>query len=134
MSTREILLYVFYGIITVVLVFVARTEWRAWLTDRLDAIQRPLALHRLWRRLAGILILVAVLILLQYPPESALTAMQMAFKILVCLLLCVVLFALALWDLRTVRHQMKREVKDFLDSSSQEFEQYLQEHLQNKKS
>jgi hypothetical protein len=134
MSTHEFLLYAFYSIVGVVLALVARTEWRTWLSDRLDATLRTNALRRLWRRLTGMVILVTVLVLLRYPSESALTAMQMALKILVCLTLCVFLFALALWDLRTVRHQMKREVKDFLDNSSEEFEKYLQEHLQNKKS
>ena len=132
MSTLEMLLCLFYGIIGVTLALVARTEWRAWSTDRLDATLRPKALHRFSRRMTGIFILVLVLVLLRYPAD--LPEKQMIFKISLCLLLCFVLFVLALWDLRTVRRQLNQEVKEFMDNSSSEFEQYLQNHLQKKKS
>jgi hypothetical protein len=132
MSILSILCYIFYGIIAIVLVAVTRTEWRAWTNDRSNPERRTSALHRLWRRGTGMVVLVIALALLRYPPESNLSREMLALKALICLLLCVALFVLALWDLRTIRHQMKHEVKDFLDTSSAEFEQYLQEHLKKK--
>ena len=134
MSTLEVLGLISYVVLAIVLLLVGRTELRAWWHDRGDARLRPRAFHRLWRRLAGIVLLVVVLVLLRYPPQEALTPHQMGLKILVCLALCGFLLVLALWDLRTIRHEMQHEVKTFLDNSTEEFEKFMQEHLQDKKS
>lgn len=128
MSLREILIDIVYAGVFVLFIYLGIQEFRQWLRDRANAAIAAQASGRLIRRLAVGVLVLTVMALMRFPANDSLTPRMLGLKMLVCLTLCFLLFCLALWDMREVRRQMKREVDLFLAYSTRELEELLREH------
>ncbi|NQU43236.1 hypothetical protein HQ520_08110 [bacterium] len=107
------------------LVIAVLSEYRHWRSVRVDPHRRPRALRRFCRRTAGATLLLIVLVLFWYPSAQVLTPYQWAFKLLVSLALCFLVIAMALWDFRAVRREIRSDVEGFVKQSAQDLRHYV---------
>ena len=94
---------------------------------------RHLVIRRFVRRMTGAVILAAILILLDYPPNSGLDQKAQLIKLLSSLSLCILLFLFVLWDFRSVRRDLREEVKNLMDQSARELREYMEKMKEDEK-
>lgn len=95
-------------------------EWKEWNRNRDDARKRQTAQKRLFRRSIGAILLLVVVVLLRYPALGALSPRMAFLKILACLLICLFLIILAIWDARAVLKSLHADsVQDLRDQLSE---------------
>jgi hypothetical protein len=101
-------------------------ELKAWFEGRADDPQKARrATRRMIRRIGGAALLLVVLGLLLLPPTDS--AILRLVRLLACLSLSVVALLVALYDFRIMRHEMRLEIHDFVQSSATAFQDHLQD-------
>ena len=125
MSSPRILELLFYVLVGMLCLALLRVEIRSYFGDRRDPALRQRARQRLLRRGLGGSFLVLALILLKHPNPQGLSALQQAFRLLICLILCIGAIAITIWDFRVIRQEMKGEAKRFVEDSAQDLRRFL---------
>ncbi len=116
---KDILLTVALGATALVMCGLLAVEIKVWLDCRSDPERAKGAVRRLARRGTGAILLLLVLLLLKWPSADSLTVVQRFYKILGCLTLSVVVFAIAIWDFRIMRGEVKMELQGFVNQSAE---------------
>ncbi|MFP4379214.1 MAG: hypothetical protein ACLFUS_01830 [Candidatus Sumerlaeia bacterium] len=117
------LVYIGFWVVTGALVFI---ELGHFYHNHKNPTMRHLVIRRFVRRMTGVVILAAILVLLVYPPNSGLDQKGQLIKMLSSLSLCILLFLFVLWDFRSVRRDLREEVKNLMDQSARELRQYME--------
>jgi membrane protein required for beta-lactamase induction len=103
--------FIFVGVL-VMAGFIA-TEMNRWLVLRREEKEAPVGMtSRMIRRSLGAFLLLVVLLLVKYPSRESLTDAGLFFKYLVCLWLCVMVFLIAIYDLRSIRRELRSELSE----------------------
>ncbi len=89
-------------------------------------------LNRTLRRSIGAFLLLVVLLLIKYPEESTLTQPQLFFKYLACLWLCLMVFLIALFDMRSIRAELRHELRKDFKKTTQDLENIVNEMTRQK--
>lgn len=112
------------GLLLIFLFFKELRHWR----QALQAGKGRRAVHmRLLRRTLGSTLLLAIVVLLKFPSKESLSEIQLLVKLLLCLGLCMVVLAVAVWDLSAERLRMQLELEEFGLKSAQELQRFLAE-------
>ena len=112
-------------------IFALLAEIRHYLARRsLPGDAARAARHRLTRRLAGILIVFVIIALVRYPWLANTHVLIKLSRLTVALLLCFILFLIALMDFNALRRETQNEFRALSEKSVQELRRHLEEAAQ----
>ncbi len=109
-------------------------EFLLWRQSAGDDATGKVANMRLVRRSLGVGLLLAIVILIKFPSVESLTQMQEFVKLLICLALSLVVFAVAIWDMNVVRRSIQLELEQMGLKSAQELQRIIAEATRDEQS